>query len=242
MNRLKNVLERVRLCTDWYKLVFPFNRFFKDGACLHVRNGPIMSVRDVFSVDVEVLKEVFTSDVYDIANLPLSSNAVVVDIGANIGSFSAAIHFKYPNAKLVSYEPHPTSFSLLKKNAPFATIRQKAVMGKREIVQIQTLGPSMSRRIVQSGGTPVEAVTLGDALKDLSSIDLLKVDVEGSEYEIFNNTSPQTLKKVKKVFVEVHAKEERDWFFKFFEINGFKAQWSNKDTDILIAERIATHD
>lgn len=239
MNKLRNILERIHLCTDWYKLIFPFNRLFRTGARLHVRNGPAMWVRDIFSVDVEVLKEVFINDVYDRTNLALPSNAIVVDIGANIGSFSAAVHFQYPNAVVSSYEPHPISFLLLKKNAPFATTYQKAVMGKSGVVQIQNLGPSMSRRIVPSGGIPVEAVTLDDVLKDLLVVDLLKVDVEGSEYDIFNNTSPQTLEKIRKIFVEVHAKEERDWFFGFFKTNGFKGQWSIKDPDILIAERTA---
>lgn len=238
MSKLRNILERIRLCTDWYKLIFPFNRLFRAGACLHVRNGPAMWVRDVFSVDVEVLKEIFITDVYDRTNLALPSNAIVVDIGANIGSFSAAIHFQYPDAVVISYEPHPISFSLLKKNAPFATIYQQAVMGKSGIVQIQTLGPSMSRKIVQNGGTPVEAVILNDVLKDLHTVDLLKVDVEGSEYTIFNNTSQQTLEKIRKIFVEVHAKEERDWFLNLFKMSGFRMQWSMKDPDVLMAERV----
>jgi len=50
----------------------------------------------------------------------------------------------------------------------------------------------------------VKAVTLPDLLQDLKSVDLIKMDIEGGEYEIFDKLNPEDLAKVKNIILEYH--------------------------------------
>ncbi|MEZ4195097.1 MAG: FkbM family methyltransferase [Candidatus Paceibacterota bacterium] len=52
----------------------------------------------------------------------------------------------------------------------------------------------------------VESVTIDDIIELLKvpKIDLLKIDIEGSEYDVLNNVSPTTLGKISQLIVEFH--------------------------------------
>ena len=57
----------------------------------------------------------------------------------------------------------------------------------------------------------IEAVTLQDLLesKGWNTIDLLKIDIEGAEYEVFESISPEILIKTNKILLEFHWNKGR---------------------------------
>lgn len=211
VGKLQNVRNRISLCTDWYKLVFPFNRLCARGATLHLRNGAVMRVRSVFSQDVPVLQELFQHDPYEVARMDLPDRPVVIDIGANIGAFCILVRLHRPHVTLVAYEPHPVNYSLLKENAPFAELHQEAVAGSRGTSHITAEGSEVAFRLSQEG-IPVSAVTLGDVLASRPRADLLKVDIEGAEYEVFSAAPVGILNSVQRVVMEIHDATRFEWF------------------------------
>ncbi len=81
--------------------------------------------------------------------------------------------------------------------------------------------------MVESGGIEVKAISLREALRQFSEIDLLKVDIEGAEYDVFAHATPEILTKVKNILMEVHDPNKIDWFEKVLKQNAFTVEWLN---------------
>ncbi len=75
--------------------------------------------------------------------------------------------------------------------------------------------PSHVRRLApenaSKGGSTVEAVSLATFIEreKLSRIDLLKIDIEGAEWELFEECPPDVLAQVRAIAIEIHPKEGR---------------------------------
>lgn len=61
-------------------------------------------------------KEIFVDEIYFRHNITVPANGLVLDVGANIGSFSMHLSQKHPGATVIAFEPVPQIFSALKKN------------------------------------------------------------------------------------------------------------------------------
>ena len=133
----------------------------------------------------------------------------IVDAGAHIGMASISFALKYPAARIIAIEPEPTNFAALVRNtAPYKMIIpiQAALWSQDGEV---TLGPSNAHpkgafHIVQKGPQKVRAITMETALReaDVDSIDLLKVDIEGAEVEVFE--ACPWIDKVQVIAIELH--------------------------------------
>jgi hypothetical protein len=55
----------------------------------------------------------------------------------------------------------------------------------------------------------VQTYTLSEVVSEISEteIDLMKVDIEGSEYEVLYSSPPKLLQKIKRIYVECHEVE-----------------------------------
>jgi 31-O-methyltransferase len=62
-------------------------------------------------------EEIFKGDAYGRHGLDVSDGATVFDVGANIGLFSAALAQRRRNLKLHLFEPVPSTFAILERNA-----------------------------------------------------------------------------------------------------------------------------
>lgn len=228
VSRFENVLGRIRIFKNWYKITFPLNRVFKGVQKLRLRNGKSAWVRSVRSMDVNIVRDVLGGDEYDLESLRLPPDAVVVDLGGNIGTFAMEVRRVYPTAKVISYEPHPENCKMFRTNAPFATLISKAAAGKTGVVQLEDNENFVGLRVIEKGGITVGSESLDDILKDISHVDLLKIDIEGSEYALLNAASPKTLEKVQRILMETHDVPGFDdllWAETIFRQNGFKHSW-----------------
>ena len=122
----------------------------------------------------------------------LSRNSVCVDVGAHIGSISQLFHCYAPDASHVIVEASPHKAAWLRKAFPRATVHQVAVSESiGEVSFFENLDRSgfSSLRDRHSRGRTQEIVTkcttLDQLLTDRNRIDLIKVDVEGFEYNVF---------------------------------------------------------
>jgi len=142
--------------------------------------------------DEYIFRTIFVEDQYalDLAEHP----STIVDAGANIGL--AAVYFanKYPGAGIVCVEPEPGNYALLEKNtAPYGNISllQKAVWSKASSIRIEDIGFDNWGFVVKEvdNDTPgsIAALSIQDILKtrEVQHPTLIKVDIEGSEREVF---------------------------------------------------------
>jgi FkbM family methyltransferase len=181
---------------------------------IRLRNGMILRAPD--NVDLGFLfHEIWIRHVYSPVGYGIRDGDVVIDIGANIGVFAAFVLSCGSRVQLVAYEPNQQCLPWLLGNAggpdhAGITVHGKAVGGSRGTRRLTArdnwLLPALAA--AECGeGDPVECVTLEDVLAEnhLAGCDLLKLDCEGSEYEILLSCSEETLAGVRRVVAEYHA-------------------------------------
>ncbi|MCX8155471.1 MAG: FkbM family methyltransferase [Verrucomicrobiae bacterium] len=166
------------------------------------------------SSDLPTYKKIFRDKEYAL-ELPLKPR-VIVDAGANVGFASLFFARQYPEAKILAIEPEAGNFGYLVKNvAPFPQIIpiQAALWKNNETLELVDPGIGawgfQTRDSAEKGSLPVvqkvQAITLDKLMADhgLSYIDILKIDIEGAEKEIFE-TSASWRDKVGVIMVELH--------------------------------------
>jgi FkbM family methyltransferase len=141
--------------------------------------------------------------------LYLKKGDTVIDVGANIGLLTLkAASIVSDTGKVFSIEPHPIIFKYLNGNIKlnqFCNVEtfNCAIGSRQEISEISSMGTADDRnRIVEQGGIKIKTETLDSLFeRELESIDLLKIDVEG--YEKFAVMGgDRLLKKTKCVYFE----------------------------------------
>lgn len=114
-----------------------------------------------------------------------------LDVGANVGYFSALAAKAAPGGTVDAVEPEPRSVSLLRLNlwalAPHAQVWPLGLGAQRGVVglQVESSNPgntSVSTRSV--GANRLAAIARGDELFEGRSFDVIKIDVQGHELEV----------------------------------------------------------
>lgn len=161
-----------------------------------------------------VVKEICLDRCYMHPDFSLGSRATVIDIGASFGPFALEIARRFPEARVLAYEPFPGSFSLLKENIALNRIdniqaHHLAVAAAPGRLGLHLSGNDpvlFSTATSGSQSIEVEATSLDAILAEqgIDRCDLLKIDCEGCEYEVLLGASPETLARVKYVSLEYH--------------------------------------
>jgi FkbM family methyltransferase len=134
---------------------------------------------------------------------------VIVDVGAHIGMASILFALKYPSAKIIALEPERANFAILVRNtAGYKTITPIQAALWREDGEV-TLGPSKAHvkgafEIIENGCQRVRSLTMETLMHEtgVDSIDLLKMDIEGAEKEVFGHCA--WMNKVNLLAIELH--------------------------------------
>jgi FkbM family methyltransferase len=204
--------------------------------------------------DLFVLREVLIEEAYrDALALLQVSNIRLVDVGANLGSFTIWAHRAVGVREAFCFEPEPDSFRLLNFNLALndcsvAKPFECAVGGHARLIQIQLKKSSPGGTTIYSTDTSSEAKTVPVIAfeKWLGEIeggfDLLKMDCEGAEWEIIRETDPKQLARFRVVVAEVHEdparKQAVSEFKQAMENLGFRtARWDNKTQGLYVGIR-----
>lgn len=180
-----------------------------------LRGGPKISIRPSPSHDYQTAQEIFLDRIYD-CELDLGSVKRVVDLGGNVGYSCMFWCGKYPNASVLTFEPHPTHCRLLewhvRKNRYTKRVKLvEAAAGVRDEAANLTDQDDGSTivRDVQAGSIGVRVVDVFRAVPD-GPIDVLKIDIEGSEYAILDDPRFEALAaRTRCVLLEWHLRGGR---------------------------------
>ena len=162
--------------------------------------------------DMKTFKQVIVKEEYFVRFI--NPPSVIIDAGANIGL--SAIYFAnlFPEAKIISLEPELSNFSLLKENTKWYknVIPIQAALWHQDTELIIT-NPEADHWAFQVGENKqstasnllIPAVTIDALCKQfhIKNIDLLKIDIEGAEEELFK-TNTQWLERVGFIAIELH--------------------------------------
>lgn len=189
------------------------------------RSVPILKTRTGSQFFVEnannnlgTVVEVFTLREYrDLARMREKQNPTIIDIGANIGTFTMWALSQFPQARVIAFEPEATNAKLLTKNvalngvADKVTVVEQAVCESAGVRSLSVAGTSSGKNslAVDIGASTVSSVTCTtlDALfvtYGIDRCDCLKIDCEGAEYELLYAASESTLAKIDLILLEWH--------------------------------------
>lgn len=164
------------------------------------------------TTDVSCLEKVFIHEEY---NSPFDySPQVIVDAGANIGMATLYFAKRYPEARILAIEPESKNFEMLQRNCAGLSnvlLMQGALWPVQRRLTISDNGSgehaySVIEQSATESTNEVYAITMEDILRKLavSRIDLLKLDIEGSERELFSTDAKAWLDRVEYIIVELH--------------------------------------
>lgn len=162
------------------------------------------------TADLEVYHQIFTRREY---HIELGNPRTIVDAGAHIGISAVFFASKYPQAEIIAVEPEASNYHLLCINAmDYSNIKplHAGLWNRRSYLTIEDAhAETWAFRVSEdSRRKNIPAVAMADILADygLARIDILKMDIEGSEVEVFNN-SEAWIDCVGAIITELH-----DWF------------------------------
>ncbi len=183
-----------------------------------------------------ILEEYEMLDNFDLSNF---REGTIIDAGCHVGLFSikASTHVK----RVICIEAHPINYrlfeiNLIKNNIKNIIPMNAALWYKNGPVYLHEgkntdLHSLIDRKekIFSDKKIKVNALTLEDITKDYKEIDLLKLDIEGAEFDIILNMSNECLRKFKRIVGEIHLEYENrlDDVVKKLECNGFDITFCN---------------
>lgn len=170
--------------------------------------GIKFDLREDYETDPIVVREIWEENVYEVTENHFNKGGVVIDLGANIGTFSIyAAHF---GAIVYAVEPEPHNREALEKNILLNNMNNKihilpyAISDYKGTAVINDSGGGSTIKDDGIFGTEVEVMSLDNlfALYHIENVDVLKIDVEGAELEIVLGASKENLNKCKYIAME----------------------------------------
>jgi FkbM family methyltransferase len=178
--------------------------------------------------------EIFAEDCYhfewflaSLAGRPLH----VIDIGGQVGAFACRLAQLEPQAMIRTYEPSPTSASVLRRNVERngfgdrVTVVEEALaatVGTAELDDNEGASGTNSLLSAQGGHgatVTVMTTTFDAAVRALAEPpNVVKIDCEGGEYDLVGASSPESWSSVERLVIEYHRvpghswEELRTWF------------------------------
>jgi FkbM family methyltransferase len=137
----------------------------------------------------DVAWEVFHEEIYALDVDPHSIRRVI-DLGGNLGYASLYFAQRFPDSKVIAIEPHPTHCRIfryqLERNRLDDRIQLIQAAAGSEPGQVFLSDADVSSKLSGNDGTPVSVVDFFEAAGP-DAVDLLKIDIEGSEYPLFED-------------------------------------------------------
>ncbi len=201
--------------------------------------------------DIDNFREIVFRRVYDVVTDKVQNCKYVIDLGANIGLATRLFAARYPTCRILAVEPYLENYKLLEKNLTelvrvgrCRTIRA-AVWDRKS--RLAVAPPPEGKdcyygmfvyETLEESVQVVDALTMTELIEQsgFPVIDLLKVDIEGAEVNLFRGEL-SWLTQVHTIAIEFHGdSRERSGFDAIMEHNGFVIDESNAHTVVAIQQ------
>ncbi len=174
-----------------------------------------------YSSDIKAFQQVFIGREYEpVIDLILKNGIkmrTIIDAGCNIGLTSILLIQKFPNAHIICIEPDGQNYIQMSKNLKNFSLnvsllnnalwyRQETLFLNNDFRDGEDWSRSVST-VQKKSKLPIEGIPLEYLIAryDIESIDFLKMDIEGSEAEVFRlGRDLSFLAKTKIIALEIH--------------------------------------
>ena len=152
----------------------------------------------------------------------------IIDCGANIGLSSLFFQKKYPGAQIIAVEPEKSNFEMLQMNTKsYSNIEclNYGIWNRNVNLKITEQSKEKDKwgftvtETQEEGNGAIKAITISEIMKRYgkNEIDILKMDIEGSELEVFSSNYEDWLPKTKIIMMELHDRERKGCGKAFFQ-------------------------
>jgi FkbM family methyltransferase len=192
--------------------------------------------------DLMTFTEIIDWGVYRPAVASLPNVKTVIDLGANVGLASLYLAAAWPECRIVAVEPNRSTFDVLTRNLAALVqsgrceVLNAAIWSRETILAADSSIPSDKFnwfKVQETASTPASDTCEGVSMTALmqrfgvSHIDLLKVDIEGAETELFSGDL-SWLARTDAIAIEFHKTESLNTreicrFDELMTQNGFSA-------------------
>lgn len=192
-------------------------------------------------------EQIFLAHAYTQHGIKLEDDAIVFDVGANIGMFALYVHQHVKNPRLFAFEPVTEVFQVLLANmakhainaqlfpcAPGASNGEATFtlyVHEDVITQRPPEAPPSEGRAVQMRSYRVPVRPLSEIIAEakVDRIDLLKIDLARAELEVIRGVGDANWSKIRQVVVELDDTDGRLAALRsLFGVLGFQVE-ANQD-------------
>lgn len=185
-----------------------YHKILIKGVEIYVRKGTpdLYTAISCFNGEFEILRNYFPEDF----------RGNIIDAGGYIGTSAISLHRIFPLAKIIIIEPSLDNLKILKQNVynyeNIKIIHGALVGSKIKTIDLKNRGTgewgfsvvnkpkdNFDSKILHE--TP--AYRLKDLINSIGAIDIIKLDIEGGEFDIMQNDL-NSLEKIPAVFAELH--------------------------------------
>jgi FkbM family methyltransferase len=164
----------------------------------HLRSSGVgVAIRHA-GVDAATLAELFYHGYYEPPEEvtgPLGEPTEILDLGANIGLFGAFAVARWPDSRILSYEPDPANAAVHQRTIDANGLAERwqmtrAAAGPRDGEVRFAAGLDAGSHVLDGepvGGSTAITVELCDVLPQIATADLVKMDIEGGEWGILTD-------------------------------------------------------
>jgi FkbM family methyltransferase len=133
----------------------------------------------------------------------------IIDVGANIGLFSLYARHRFPNATIHAYEPNPRIHPFLEANLDGTSISvfRSGLGAKEGWAELDDKIESRLASTRSSDRGKIKINALAEAVQRLDRPDLIKIDCEGAEWDLFEDID--SLRRVREIRMEYHLVQGR---------------------------------
>lgn len=139
----------------------------------------------------------------------INENSNVIDLGSHLGQFSEQVSSQF-KCKCFAVEALPGLFKRIQENEFIRKFNYAISIDDKPVtfnisdnLEANHVGKLSSD---SNENIAVQGITFKSFVKkcNIQNIDLLKVDIEGSEVDLFNSLEDEELKKIKQITIEFH--------------------------------------
>lgn len=231
----KRYIYYLQTCRNFLSII-QYERIGKIYQSIEFRNGTEMYFPNISEMH-DLFQEIWIGKIYTKYyknNIPPKT---VVDIGANIGTFTLFSQYIWPNSTVFAYEPSPLNYKYLEKNIGdkfkkkiniFNLAVSNSTGSDAFFVKANNVGHSFYKEInttqeEEATSVVVNTISLANVIEQAGGhIDFLKIDCEGAEWRILPEQE-HLLKKIGYIAMEYHIPPNKELsdLVAFFERAGF---------------------
>lgn len=245
MNLIKKIKFIFKSVLSYKNFILALQCYFKpkEKEIIRLRNGLQFFIRTKTDNDFEILNDISISKLYmPNRNFIPKKGDIIVDIGAHIGVYSILCARIHSSIRLFSYEPSEENYYLFNKNIKLNKISnispfKEGIAGKKGSRTLIIDKEHSGRHSMITGEgkkEKINCITLKDVFEKnkIKKCDILKMDIEGAEYEVLFNTPHTYFNKINNIVIEYHPHHKFNYndLIRFFKERNFKFSISKKNS------------